>query len=178
MNLEKNIIMDTDEPQEDALAITWAPRPLDLDPIGQLQHYTENLRQLLNLCCSCQISPELFVNGSLHFHITARLIKKSYRIAFYKHVLPAMRRQGFVKIKKIDDLVQWVKYCSKDDEIMKEILNMDLPLTRDSKIFKRERHKKCRSRIPEHKEVKFEGNIIKQCDDLASSQTSSDESGA
>lgn len=87
-----------------------------------------------------------------------------------------MKRQGFVKIKKIDDLVQWVKYCSKDEEIMKEILNVDLPLTRDSKIFKREKHKKCRARIPEHKEVKFEGNIIQECMNLADS--SSDESAS
>lgn len=171
MNLEKNIIMDTDESQEDALAITWAPRPIDLDPIGQLRRYVEELRALRNLCCSCQISPELFVNGSIHFHITARLIKKSYRIPFYKNVLPAMRRQGFVKIKKIDDLVPWVKYCSKDHDIMKEILNMDLPITRDSQIFKREKHKKCRSRIPDHKEVKFEGNIIQQCENLQDSST-------
>lgn len=186
MNLEKmdidnrgtEAIKEYHEQETEILAITWTPRPLthgDYEPIKQFTNYVSILRNLKLKCQRLSISPELHVNGTLHFHITVWL-KKSDRYTLYKTTLPQMRYKGFVKVKKVDNLLPWLDYCMKDNELMSEILEMALPLDENSDILikLKAEHRRRKPRKGLEREIqKWEGNIVEQCKRCASSSSSS-----
>lgn len=87
-----------------------------------------------------------------------------------------MRYKGFVKVKKVDNLLPWLDYCMKDNELMSEILEMALPLDENSDILikLKAEHRRRKPRKGLEREIqKWEGNIVEQCKRCASSSSSS-----
>lgn len=78
------------------------------------------------------ISPELHVNGNIHYHCT---IWVHDLIKFYKSVLPKFKRNGHIVIKK-DPNDKWTEYIYKDTEKMSKILDVSLPITEKTERLK------------------------------------------
>lgn len=178
MNTE-NMPDSIDHSDDIALALTWTPKPLtniinehQHTPRYQLTNYINLLRRLRNLSKKIIISPELHVNGTIHFHITIWLLKINLG-SFYKSVLPSLKYKGFVCVKKIDDLKRWVEYCLKDTKLMEEILECKLPITEDSNILQKFRNhtKRCKKLYKDMEKGEYKGNIIEQCANNASEET-------
>lgn len=110
-------------------AITWSPmdRPFE-DYTAALNHY----RKILNLfavhCKTLSVFPELNLNGNLHFHMEVSI---QSRTRFYKTSLPLLKHEGFVKVKTNVDAGWWI-YMNKDLKMMQRILQIQLPLTKDT----------------------------------------------
>ena len=107
------------------IALTWTPRPRNLTPIEQFNCYLPTLRMLKQCSDKYAIFVELNKSGYVHFHGSV-LIRD--RIRWYKHVLPAFRNWGFVLIKTDPDQ-GWTDYCSKEADMMSELLELELPIT-------------------------------------------------
>lgn len=110
----------------ESLAFTWVPDPkhLGIDPIFQYNNCSSSLHNLQLCCYDYEIYPELTLNGNIHFHgiIT---IKDKYK--WHKKVLPTFKYSGYVNIKTNPDK-GWIEYMSKDQDHMKRVLNMELPI--------------------------------------------------
>jgi len=185
MNKAKKVTTaTTDSIEEDmltGLAITWTPRPLttgDYEPKQQLGLYVHILKSLNAISKKCLICPELHINGSIHFHITIMIIKWQ-KVTLYKSVIPQMKYKGFVCIKPIDNLINWLQYTLKDKEIMQEILEIELPIDEKHPILQniKEFTKRRKKVLPKVETKQWEGRIQQQCAAVASSEEDATASG-
>jgi len=108
------------------VAFTWAPAShmQRKDPIEGYKIHTPVLKRLTTCCSALKIYPECFVNGGLHYHGTLVI---SDKIKWYASVLPNLKYSGFVVIKQRPD-DGWLKYISKDWDVMSAVLQLDKPL--------------------------------------------------
>lgn len=110
---------------------TCSPNPRKCG-IDQYRNYMDHLWVVFSKFSRCMsefvVSPELNENGNIHYHGWFVLKDK---VKFYKHVLPAMKKLGFVKISKLKHRnAEWDYYCQKDYEIMKELCQpIPVPMT-------------------------------------------------
>lgn len=117
------------EPSPDLLALTLTYKAHSgADPVWQFKTTKEDLSSLLNSCATdWKMYPELTTDGNLHYHGILAIRDK---VKWYKKVLPTFKRNGFVKLKKVFDLDEWIAYCRKDLKLMKKILEYrQIPLT-------------------------------------------------
>lgn len=116
-----------------SLAITWSPAGNTVRYGKTLRRHLENyLISLKNVCSKIEINPELNTNGNLHYHITADVTDV---IGLYKRVIPPMKRDGIVNIKRIYNQEGQNDYVEADHSVMLEILDMErLPITRQDLI--------------------------------------------
>jgi len=61
-------------------------------------------------------TPEATVEGNVHYHGIIISIKKKKKRKWYNETLPALKRMGFIKLKKITDMSRWIDYMLKDFE--------------------------------------------------------------
>lgn len=119
------------------LALTWVPRGETYDPQRKFeQHQYEIFVKWRSPAVRFEIYPELTLAGNIHYHGIVQVLDK---IAWYKRLLPAMKKKGFVKIKQIDNLEKWYKYIKKEYEENQKIFN-PIPLM-NSNIPKRTKEK-------------------------------------
>lgn len=109
-------------------AFTLSPSPEYIRARTPMAQFQELLPYICRMKQSCAgvITPELNLNGNIHFHGSI-LIKD--KIKFYKHTLPMLKKVGFCLMRRIDDMSKWTEYIKKDIEVMKGILDLEsLPL--------------------------------------------------
>ena len=143
--------------QGHSIAITIAPRPSDPCPTKQLQSHLPILRKLKHCSKQFTLSAELTLNGVLHYHGTLLITNKIY---WFRHLLPLIKEKlGFVLIKPSPNQA-WTDYCNKDIGDMKEILEINLPITEDHPIL--EKIKRFKKKVPDIIQSPKKGNIIDQ----------------
>ncbi len=112
------------------LAITWSPKGDTITPKWSLHYYLyyyfASWHRGLK---SFTLYPELNHAGNIHFHGTIQIGDK---VKWYKSLLPALKRKGFVKIKIIDNLDKWTNYIQKDWLANMLIFDINKPITRET----------------------------------------------
>lgn len=85
----------------------------------------------LNRCSdNYKFWPELTENNDLHYHgIIYKITDKKY---YRTGLLTYLKSKGFIKVVKIINHDKCLAYCSKDEKLMKDILEVDLPFTQKS----------------------------------------------
>lgn len=110
------------------LAITWSPNLKKFgNPISVQMQYSRTFDKILKLLSCCDmvcIYPELNNNGDIHYHGTIHVCKT---VTWYKSVLPTLKHNGFVVIKKNPN-EGWMNYQSKDKELMESIIGLNFPI--------------------------------------------------
>lgn len=108
-----------------AITVTFA-KLIHKTPKGMFRETIQHLQKTLAKSCDYEIYPEFrIVTGDIHYHGTIAIKDK---IKWYKQTLPSLKRMGYVKVKKIDDLQGWTKYLQKEYSITKGILDIELPI--------------------------------------------------
>lgn len=108
------------------IAFTWAPCP-GLQNTCPDKSYKLQLPFItkLKLCANeITISPEMFLNGGMHWH--GQMVIHD-QVKWYKSVLPMFKKYGHVKIK-VNPNAGWHEYVLKTVEIMRQVLDVNLPL--------------------------------------------------
>lgn len=118
-------------PMPGMTAFTLNPNPKKYntdDPLEQYAIVIQNVlshQSLKDSCKSYYIYPELTENGNVHIH--GYLFVKD-RIKFYRSFLPLCKRMGHTKIKTKNIDSKWVEYCQKDQDLMTEMMEPQLPV--------------------------------------------------
>lgn len=110
------------------LAVTLTYRlHSSVNPRNQFQETIGQIENLLHMCCdNYGIYPELTRQGDIHYHLSLNIKDK---IKWFKKCLPSFKKNGYVLVKPVFDLSDWLKYCLKDNEMMEDILNVKLPIS-------------------------------------------------
>lgn len=176
---ENTTIQEKEAPRQDIIdemvmepiSVTWSPSPMAgvISPEKQFTKHIAVFQKLKRLCVNLVISPELNLNGNIHYHMLVVLKNWKAKAEFYKWRLPEMKSYGFVQVKACDNMLGWLKYMSKDTDLMSAVLEIALPITLKHDIYKKIKKKKITKETP-----KYEGNIISKCDALASDSSDSD----
>lgn len=113
-------------PEGLSIAFTWSPSPnlQREDPQEGYKLQLPVLRQLVRCCAHIKLHPEFHLNGSLHYHA---ILLISDKIKWYKSVLPNIKKNGFVCVKKNPNEV-WTTYIEKDWDISRGVLGLEKPL--------------------------------------------------
>lgn len=124
--------------KEEPLAFTWSPRPVNIIGTRNTDYSFQydcfiTLLMRMSECADITFTAELNLNGSIHYHGILSILDK-YR--FYRRCLPSLKREGFVLIKKIDNLEKWLEYINKDVPLMNKLLKKEFPITYKYKEFK------------------------------------------
>lgn len=115
------------------LAFTWTPDPKKIRGVKPQFQYDECVSTLcnLNMCCyDFVVSPELNVNGNIHFH---GILDIKDKVKWYKKVLPSFKYMGFVLVKPNPD-TKWKWYIFKDKDLMSKLLK-NYPFTPSPKVL-------------------------------------------
>lgn len=92
--------------------------------IGQLKDTLPIVTEILHKSTIFQLWPEWrMTNGSIHYHGTICIVDK---LKWLKATLPSLKRQGFIMIKKIDNMEKWITYCKKEQEVAEGVLKIPL----------------------------------------------------
>lgn len=105
-------------------ALTWAPRGTTIDPLTKYYEYIESIFRKWRPALDFAIYPELNASGNIHYHACMTVLDK---IAWYRRLLPQLKRKGFVCIRKITS-DKWKEYCEKDRETFSKVF-IPYPLT-------------------------------------------------
>lgn len=115
--------------KKELLALTWSPKKQTVDPIYGLTDFIDKyFVAWCDVMHTCDIYPELNINGALHFHAVICIKDK---VKWYKSLLPRLKYDGFVQIKTIFDINGWIEYLNKDKLHMELICNAKLPLNKE-----------------------------------------------
>lgn len=122
------------------VAFTWSPAPnlQRTDPQAGYKNQLPILKTLIKCCEYIKLHPEFHMNGTLHYHA---ILKITDQIKWYRSVLPNIRANGFVVIKKNLDC-KWMDYIEKDWEISKAVLDLETPLDLQSLKTYRKPHQR------------------------------------
>lgn len=122
------------------LTVTYKCDPA-VRPKKQFDYTIYKLFTLLSKSCYFVISPEFTMNGRIHYH---GLLKIYDKIKWYKQTLPSLKYEGMVKVETIKYYQKCDDYIKKDVKMMKEILNIDLPIDDSRKEFMINKSKKMK----------------------------------
>lgn len=111
----------------DSYAITWSPSGTTYDPQTKYNEHIYDVFIKWRRALVFAMYPELNHNGNIHYHGIITVLDK---IAWYKRLLPQMKRKGFVVIKKMGTPAKWMEYITKDKTI-NETLFTPYPLTKE-----------------------------------------------
>lgn len=100
----------------DMVALTISPPDVKYLTIDKL--WLHHKRLLSKIKSKFVLYPELDKTGRLHYH---GYIHKEISL---KEDLEYIKKLGFVKVKDIFDLGEWVKYCSKEWKFTKKMKNI------------------------------------------------------
>jgi len=78
-----------------------------------------------------KIYPELDLTGRLHYHGTL-VLDDNQVTRFYRYVKPRLSQLGFIHSKKLltkEDLERWEKYCIKEWDCTKLVVDVTCPFT-------------------------------------------------
>lgn len=112
-------------------AITWAPNPdlyRSLQPIDQWRTCLTYLRIAKRFSDNFYFVPELTANGNIHVH---GIFEIRDAVAYFRKFLPMLKKQGFIKIKKVDDYHVWMAYISKEQLFMQNLFGGNIPCSYD-----------------------------------------------
>jgi len=116
-------------------AITWVPNPVNYrsyDPVDQYRTCLTYLKHANNCMKLFTFVPELTRDGNVHIH-GVYYVKDC--IKYFRKFLPMLKKQGFVKIKPVDDYGGWIAYMMKDMESNDELFDdLPYPYHQDSKF--------------------------------------------
>lgn len=95
-------------------------------PKGQFKETIVYLTKLLNRSTKYKLWPEWRrTSGDIHYH---GVVEIKDDIKWFKETLPRLKLQGYLLIKKIDNLDKWLFYCQKDAIIASGILEINVPI--------------------------------------------------
>lgn len=95
-------------------------------PKGRFRRTAPILTKILGRSAEFILVPEWrATNGSIHYH---GVIFIRDRIKWLKSTLSQLKDQGFVLIKKIDNMDKWVDYFVKEAHIAEDILGVKMPI--------------------------------------------------
>lgn len=96
-------------------------------PRGQFVETIVPLTKELTTSCEFEIYVEWrLTNSSCHYHCIID-VRDKYR--WHTSTLPFLKNNGFVCIKKIDNMDKWRKYCSKEIDLARKITKLTMPIT-------------------------------------------------
>lgn len=116
----------------------YEPKDMFIRTIGMV------LKRIHKVSVDYLVSPEFTHGGNIHYHIIFSFESVNQMEYFYLKILPAMRRDGFIKIVTIKNMAKCQEYIRKDIIFIQNLLQMKegtLPLRSsfDLKIYKRDR---------------------------------------
>ena len=95
-------------------------------PKGQFKETYKTVCRILAQSTDFEIYPEYrLLSGEIHYHGT---IDIKDNIKWLKATLRQLKGLGFCKLKKIDDLQGWLKYCEKEMSQSQELIGLKLPI--------------------------------------------------
>lgn len=121
--------METVSLETEDYAVTWSPKMVTV-------HYNSQIRRDVRTYFSVMDSsgfnniyvyPEININGNLHYHMLVEVFDK---VKFYKAVIPSMKRDGYVIIKRVFDRQKWFDYMTKEVNVMSQLIKYPVPITR------------------------------------------------
>jgi len=128
--------MDNKTPQtmpKMAITVTFSYLK-NVTPYGQFKEVIPKLTKLLSESTEFELIPEWTpTDARVHVHGTVEVLDK------YKWItttLPAMKRMGFIKVKKIDNLEKWKTYFYKDKWLAEKITKLEMPMTKEVIVVK------------------------------------------
>lgn len=96
--------------------------------------YDSTIRLIYNIldhsCDEFMIYPELTVNGRIHYHCLC--LKKNQEL-WQKALIRLRKECGRVKAVEARTPDDWLEYCEKDTDCMKELLGRSFPITQEHK---------------------------------------------
>lgn len=107
-----------------AFTITVNPKWYCQKNISYKMQYKESLEYITRTfgeSCDMLIYPECMLNGNIHYH---GFIKVKDGAGYFKAIHTLKKNLGFIKVKLIDDVPGWVKYCEKSVATMKKLLDV------------------------------------------------------
>lgn len=114
-----------------AITVTFS-KLLARTPNGMFKETIPELSRVLWLSTDFLIWPEWrLATGDIHYHGVVYIYDK---IKWHKSTLPALKRFGFFKIKPIDNYDKWIKYCTKEEQIATDIIDVKLPIETNIKL--------------------------------------------
>lgn len=113
-----------------ALTITFSDVPHNMSAKAQFKNTYKVVLKILEESTEYSIYPEWrTTNNSIHYHGT---IKIKDKIKWHKSTYRKLSRLGFIKIKKVDELKGWLKYCEKEKEVAESIIGIVMPMKNGS----------------------------------------------
>ena len=113
-----NIINLYKDPNFEMLAYTQTFKPSKLQQSSfdvQHKYRSEDLVNILQDVVYFVALPESTVEGNVHYHGIIISIKKRKKRIWRNKALPQLKNLGYIKIKKVTDIMGWVsKYMLKD----------------------------------------------------------------
>lgn len=103
-----------------SLALTLSPP--DCKILTVMEIFNRHKVKLKQVKSNFVLYPELDLKGRLHYHGTI------CKTEFFRDDLKVLEDIGFVKIKPIDHVTGWVKYCRKEWKLTKKILKIKKPI--------------------------------------------------
>jgi len=104
------------------LALTISPP--DIPYLLTKEILQKHLQILSRIQSKFELYPELDKLGRLHYH--GILYKSSLDL---KKDIEILKKIGYIKIKDIDNIKGWTKYCKKEWKLTKKLLHRKGPLT-------------------------------------------------
>lgn len=97
-------------------------------PYGQFKEKAPALTKALAESSDFEIVPEYRCDGTLHWHGIVTI--KDHYIWVTKTV-QFLKRQGFIKLKPIDDMEKWKLYYNKQKWVAEKITKLEMPVNRE-----------------------------------------------
>lgn len=95
-------------------------------PIGQFRRTAPVITKHLTRSCYFVLCPEWrTLTGVIHYH---GIIFITDRTRWLRTTRPALRREGFICLKEIDNLQKWIEYFTKEAQIAESILKRNMPI--------------------------------------------------
>jgi len=111
---------------DDIYLFTYCPAGMTITPkFAYVSHINEYFRRWRSCMLDFEVNPELTTQGNIHYH---GFFKLKDKIKWHKSILPRMKRNGFIKINKVNsDFDKAIEYSRKDNEMM-SVLMKGLPV--------------------------------------------------
>lgn len=126
-------------------------------PYGQFKETVIKLIQQLQESCDYEIIPEWrMTSGEIHYHGIIYILLPDIWLT---KTLPFLKRNGFVKIKTIDDMPKWTQYYNKNRILAESITKLQMPIRQQVIV-----EKVCKKviDIPDGDTIMIEKDVLKQ----------------
>lgn len=107
----------TEDPDQTIMAYTQTFKRSKFDgaPFDiQHQYRSYDIWNIMNTYANFIIVPEATCTGNVHYHGLIISIKPRKRRQWLNKVLPSLKKLGYLTIKPVTDLSEWISYCMKE----------------------------------------------------------------